>query len=109
MINRRKVGMTSNHHAPYDLGYTRATMDGTKGCKTARLSESHKTILSSDCRLQLACMKLESLVIVDQQRYGEYVPGPCTHRPSSHGSRVYLKSVTAKDLPRVKLVTGAKS
>ena len=39
-------------------------------------------------------MKLESLVIVDQQRYGEYVPGPCTHRPSSHGSWVYLKSVT---------------
>ncbi len=58
--------MTSNHHAPYDLGYTRATMDGTKGCKTARLSESHKTILSSDCRLQLACMKSESLVIADQ-------------------------------------------
>ena len=25
-------------------------------------------------------MKSESLVIVDQQRYGEYVPGPCTHR-----------------------------
>ena len=25
-ITRRKVGMTSNHHAPYDLGYTRATM-----------------------------------------------------------------------------------
>ena len=22
----RKAGMTSNHHAPYDLGYTRATM-----------------------------------------------------------------------------------
>ena len=54
-------------------------------------------------------MKLESLVIVDQQRYGEYVPGPCTHRPSSHGSRVYLKSVTEQELPRVKLVTGAKS
>ena len=27
-------------------------------------------------------MKLESLVIADQQRRGEYVPGPCTHRPS---------------------------
>ena len=25
--------MTSNHHAPYDLGYTRATMDRTKGSK----------------------------------------------------------------------------
>ena len=23
---RRKVGMTSNHHAPYEQGYTRATM-----------------------------------------------------------------------------------
>ncbi|GAB6402567.1 hypothetical protein IMM1_37990 [Pseudocoprococcus immobilis] len=25
-ITRRKAGMTSNHHAPYGLGYTRATM-----------------------------------------------------------------------------------
>ena len=31
-------------------------------------------------------MKLESLVIADQLRRGEYVPEPCTHRPSSHGS-----------------------
>jgi hypothetical protein len=31
-------------------------------------------------------MKLESLVIVDQPRHGEYVPGPCTHRPSHHES-----------------------
>ena len=23
-------------------------------------------------------------------------PGPCTHRPSSHGSWVYLKSITAR-------------
>ena len=30
VTNWRKVGMTSNHHAPYDLGYTRATMVGTK-------------------------------------------------------------------------------
>ncbi len=58
--------MTSNHHAPYDLGYTRATMDGTKGCKTARSSKSQKTLPSSDCRLQLAYMKLESLVIAAQ-------------------------------------------
>ena len=25
-ITWRKAGMTSNHHAPYDWGYTRATM-----------------------------------------------------------------------------------
>ena len=45
-----------------------------------------KTVLSSDRRLQFACVKLESLVTADQQRRGEYVPGHCTHRPSSHES-----------------------
>jgi hypothetical protein len=99
----------SSHHGLYAQGYTRATMGRTKSCHLVTGRQSQKPSLSSDCRLQLACMKLESLVIVDQQRYGEYVPGPCTHRPSSHGSRVYLKSVTVKELPRVKLVTGAKS
>ena len=79
--------MTSSHHGPYAQGYTRATMVGTKGCKPARVSESHKAGPSSDCSLQLDYMKSESLVIVDQQRHGEYVPGPCTHRPSRHGSR----------------------
>jgi|SRR5687768_1239348 hypothetical protein len=86
--------MTSSHHGPYAWGYTRATMADTKGCKPARVSESQKVGLSSDCSLQLDCMKSESLVIVDQLRHGEYVPGPCTHRPSRHGSRECPKSVT---------------
>ncbi len=51
-----------------------------------------KTSLSSDWRLQFASMKLESLVIADQQRRGEYVPEPCTHRPSSHPSWKHTKS-----------------
>ena len=67
--------MTSNHHAPYDLGYTRATMDGTKGCKAARQSQSQKTILSSDCSLQLDYMKLESLVIANQNVAVNTFPG----------------------------------
>ena len=71
--------MTSNHHAPYVLGFTHATMAGTKGCDTVRWSESQKAGLSSDWGLQLDPMKSESLVIADQQRCGEYVPGPCTH------------------------------
>src|SRR5450432_1947895 len=57
-------------------------MADTKGCDTARWSESQKVGLSSDWGLQLDPMKSESLVIADQQRCGEYVPGPCTHRPS---------------------------
>ena len=58
--------MTSNHHAPYDLGYTRATMDRAEGSEAARWSETHKTVLSSDCSLQLDCTKMESLVIANQ-------------------------------------------
>src|ERR1041385_3198634 len=79
---RRKVGTTSSHHAPYVLGCTRATMAGTMSCDTVRWSESQKAGLSSDWGLQLDPMKSELLVIADQQCCGEYVPGPCTHRPS---------------------------
>ena len=85
--------MTSSQHAPYTLGDTRNTMVGTIRSDPAKASESVKLNLSSDCRLQLACMKSESLVIADQPRSGEYVPGPCTHRPS-HQERGFLpKSV----------------
>ncbi len=99
--------MTSNHHGPYAQGDTRATMDGTTGCELAIVSQSLKAVLSSNWSLQLDSMKSESLVIADQPCCGEYVPGPCTHRPSSHGSWGHLKSAN-KPL-RVKLVTGAKS
>ncbi len=53
----------------------------------------YKLVLSSDCRLQLAYMKLESLVIAGQLYSGEFVPGPCTHRPSHHGSWLCPKSL----------------
>ena len=78
--------MTSNHHALYVLGDTRATMAGTKRCEAARWSETHKAGLSSDWSLQLDSMKSELLVIADQPCCGEYVPGSCTHRPSNHES-----------------------
>ena len=55
-----------------------------------------KVALSSDWSLQLDSTKLDSLVIAHQPWRGEYVPGPCTHRPSSHESRGRLKSVTAR-------------
>ena len=74
-ITWRKVGITSNHHAPYDLGYTRATMAGTEGGEAARWSESQKAGLSSDCRLQPACMKSESLVIASQHIAVNTFPG----------------------------------
>ena len=87
--------MTSSHHGLYAQGDTRATMAGTEGCHAARWSQSLKAGLSSDWSLQPDSMKLDSLVIAHQPWRGEYVPGPCTHRPSSHGSRGYLKTVTS--------------
>ena len=86
--------MTSSHHGLYAQGDTRATMAGTEGREAARWSQSLKAGLSSDWSLKPDSMKLESLVIAHQPWRGEYVPGPCTHRPSSHGSWGYLKTVT---------------
>ena len=67
--------MTSSQHGPYVLGYTHATMAGTTGCETARWSQSLKAGLSSDCSLQLDCMKSESLVIADQHVAVNTFPG----------------------------------
>ena len=64
-------------------------------CKYGRIP---KTCLSSDWGLQPDPTKLDSLVIAHQPWRGEYVPGPCTHRPSSHGSREYLKYATARSV-----------
>ena len=67
--------MTSSPHGPYAQGYTRTTMAGTKRCELARGSQSQKTGPSSDCSLQLDCMKLESLVIADQHAAVNTFPG----------------------------------
>ena len=74
-LTRRKAGMTSNHHAPYVQGNTRATMVRTKRRKTARWSKTDKTHPSSDCRLKLAYMKPELLVIANQNVAVNTFPG----------------------------------
>ena len=67
--------MTSNHHAPYDLGYTRTTMDINRGKQYSDVEQTPKNVLSSDCRLQPACMKMELLVIADQHAAVNTFPG----------------------------------
>ena len=85
-----------------DVKSARPLHPGRHTCYNGRDSEQpsgdreliYKPYPSSDRSLQLDSVKLDSLVIAHQPWRGEYVPGPCTHRPSSHGSRGYLKSVT---------------
>ena len=71
----RKVGTTSNHHAPYDLGYTRNTMVINRGKQGREAEQIPKNDLSSDRRLQPACVKLELLVIADQHAAVNTFPG----------------------------------
>ncbi len=85
--------MTSSQHGLYVQGYTRATNGRYRGQQYREVELILKTVLSSDRRLQFACVKLESLVIADQHRCGEYVLGPCTHRPSHHESWSHPKSL----------------
>ena len=107
-ITRRKVGMTSNHHAPYVLGYTRATMAGTERKRDCEVERNSKAGPSSDCRLQLACMKSELLVIVDQNATVNAFPGlvhTARHTMEVGGAR----SWTFNSLPKAKSMTGVKS
>ena len=67
--------MTSSPHGLYVQGYTRATMVRTMGRSRASGCQSQKPGLSSDGRLQLAGLKLESLVIADQHAAVNTFPG----------------------------------
>ena len=67
--------MTSNHHAPYVLGYTRTTMAENRGTRSREAKQIPKNSPSSDCRLKPACMKLELLVIADQNAAVNTFPG----------------------------------
>ena len=102
--------MTSSPHGPYIPGYTRATMAGTTSRDTVRWSQSLKTGLSSDCSLQLDCMKSESLVIADQHAAVNTFPGLVhTARQVMKAGGARSRLPNRKERPRVKLVTGAKS
>ena len=67
-----------------------------------------KACPSSDCRLQLACMKLESLVIVDQHATVN------TFLSLVHTARQVMEAGSARSrrnstVPTARLVTGTKS
>ncbi len=87
-------------------------MVGTAGSETARWSQSYKAGLSSDCSLQLDCMKVESLVIADQHAAVNTFPGlvHTARQPMEEGSALSRDGNPQGSLaPKVRLLTGAKS
>jgi hypothetical protein len=86
--------MTSSRHGTYVQGYTHATMGNTMGSQGASRSESHQNC--PQFRLQ-AATRLHEVGAASNRISaccGEYVPGPCTHRPSRHESWLRLKSLS---------------
>ncbi len=105
------MGTTSNHHAPYVLGYTRNTMAINREKQYREVEQNFKNGLSSDCGLQPACTKLELLVIVDQHATVNTFPG-LVHTAVTPWEPVTpeVSSLTARrTLPKVGLATGVKS
>ncbi len=87
-------------------------MDCTKGCQPAKVSQSHKAVRSSDWSLQLDSMKLESLVIVDQNATVNTFPGLV--RTARHTMRVGCTrsrwaNPSGTQAPKVWLMIGVKS
>ena len=93
VTSRRKAGMTSSPHGPYGLGYTRATMAVIAGIASLRGLANPKT--PSQFGLHSAPRVHEVGIASNRGSAcrGEYVPGPCTHRPSHHGSWLDPKTV----------------
>ena len=106
------MGTTSNPHGPYVQGHTRVTMAGTMGSNTARWSQTHKAGPSSDCGLQPAHMKAESLVIADQQAAVNTFPGlvhTARHTTKARCNRSRSSNPQGGNPPKLWLVIGVKS
>ena len=104
--------MTSNHHAPYVLGYTRTTMADNRGKQSREAKQIPKNSPSSDCRLKPACMKVELLVIADQNAAVNTFPGlvhTARHTMGVGNTRSQQPNPQGRELSKVGLMTGVKS
>ncbi len=79
---------------PLQVGLHTYYNGGDSGLRNRKVKLIPKNHLSSDCTLQLECMKLESLVIADQHAAVNTFPGLVhTAIRHGHGSWFYLKPV----------------
>ena len=67
--------MTSSLHGVDELGYKCATREMPKRCNNAKLKQIAKSFHSSNCSLQLECMKEEWIVIEVSFASVNTVPG----------------------------------
>ena len=75
MISREEGGDDVKSSWPLRAGLHTCYNGGDSGQRDSDVELISKSHLSSDCTLQLECMKLESLVIVDQHATVNTFPG----------------------------------
>ena len=83
-----------------------------RGKQSREAEQNPKSHLSSDCRLQLACMKLELLVIADQHAAVNTFPGlvhTARHMTRVGCTRSHWPNPQGGEVPKVCLVRGMKS
>ena len=87
MISREEGGDDVKSSWPLQVGLHTCYNGGDNGQRGSDAELISKNRLSSDCTLQLECMKLESLVIADQHAAVNTFPG-LVHT-ARHTTRVY--------------------
>ena len=85
--------MTSSQHGSYILGYKHPTM--AKNNEQQAGNGKLISEISPQFRSGAAIRPREAGIASNRESAGrgEYVPGPCTHRPSHHESPLQQKSV----------------
>ncbi len=112
MISREEGGDDVKSSWPLRPGLHTCYNGGDNGQQWREPELISKSRLSSDCTLQLGCMKLESLVIVDQHATVNTFPG-CVHTARHVMKAGFARSAFANQQwrrrPKVRLVIGTKS
>ena len=75
MISREEGGDDVKSSWPLQVGLHTCYNGGDNGMQWSDPAQISKSRLSSDCTLQLECMKVESLVIAEQQAAVNTFPG----------------------------------
>ncbi len=112
MVNEEEGGDDVKSSWPLCPGLHTCYNGRYKGLQTREGEQSQKAGLSSDCSLQLDCMKSESLVIVDQHATVNTFPGlvhTARHTTKVGSTRSRWANPSGRQTPKVGSVIGVKS
>ena len=112
MISREEGGDDVKSSWPLRAGLHTCYNGGDSGQRRSDPEPTPKSRLSSDCTLQLECMKLESLVIADQHAAVNTFPGlvhTARHITKAGCTRSSFANPQGGQVPKVWSVIGVKS